>query len=59
MLRTSGWNETGTVELFLMNHPIIEFAMHLLSAIFLIGMVGSAVVVAISFVEDLYELFGE
>ncbi|AXC10535.1 hypothetical protein ACPOL_1187 [Acidisarcina polymorpha] len=42
-----------------MNHPIIDFAMHLLSATFLIGMIGSAVVVAISFVEDLYELFGE
>ena len=40
-----------------MNHPIIDFAMHLLSMIFLIGMAGSAIVVAISFVEDLYELF--
>jgi hypothetical protein len=42
-----------------MSHPIIDFAMHVLSAMFLIGMLGSAVVVAISFVEDLYELFGE
>jgi hypothetical protein len=42
-----------------MHHPVIDFAMHLLSAIFLIGMFGSAIVVAISFVEDLYELFGE
>jgi hypothetical protein len=42
-----------------MEHPIITFAMHLMSAVFLIGMLGSAVVVAISFVEDLYELFGE
>jgi hypothetical protein len=42
-----------------MEHPVIAFVMHLLSAMFLIGMVGSAVVVAISFVEDLYELFGE
>jgi len=41
------------------NHPIIDFAMHVLSAVFLVGMVGSAVVVAISFVEDLHELFGE
>jgi hypothetical protein len=40
-----------------MNHPIIDFAMHLLSTIFLVGMIGSAVVVAISFVEDLGELF--
>jgi hypothetical protein len=43
----------------LMNHPIIDFIMRVMSAIFLIGMLGSAVVVAISFVEDLYELFGE
>lgn len=42
-----------------MSHPIIYFAMHLLAAVFLIGLIGSAVVVAISFVEDLYELFGE
>ena len=42
-----------------MNHPIIDLLMQLLSFIFLIGMIGSAVVVAISFVEDLYELFGE
>jgi len=42
-----------------MNHPIIDFIMRVMSAIFLIGMLGSAVVVAISFVEDLYELFGE
>jgi hypothetical protein len=42
-----------------MSHPIIDFAMHLLSLTFLVGMAGSAVVVAISFVEDLYELFEE
>jgi len=42
-----------------MNHPVIDFLMRLMSFVFLIGMVGSAVVVAISFVEDLYELFGE
>jgi hypothetical protein len=42
-----------------MNHPILEFAMLVLSVIFLIGMIGSAVVVAISFVEDLHELFGK
>ena len=42
-----------------MNHPIIDFIMRLLSAIFLIGMLVSAVVVGISFVEDLYELFGD
>ena len=42
-----------------MDYPVITFAMHLLSKIFLIGLMGSAVVVAISFVDDLYELFGE
>ena len=42
-----------------MNHPIIDFLMRLMSVFFLIGMIGSAVVVAISFVEDLYELFGD
>jgi hypothetical protein len=42
-----------------MEHPAIALAMHILSTIFLVGMLGSAVVVAISFVEDLYELFGE
>ena len=42
-----------------MNHPVIDLLMQLLSFIFLLGMAGSAVVVAISFVEDLYELFGE
>ena len=42
-----------------MNHPIIDFLMRLMSLVFLIGMIGSAVVVAISFVEDIYELFGD
>jgi hypothetical protein len=42
-----------------MNHPIIDLVMQLLTFMFLIGMAGSAVVVAISFVEDLYELFDE
>jgi hypothetical protein len=41
------------------NHPIIDFAMHVLSSVFLVGMAGSAVVVVISFIEDLHELFGE
>jgi hypothetical protein len=42
-----------------MNHPIIDLVMQVLTFMFLIGMAGSAVVVAISFVEDLYELFDE
>jgi len=42
-----------------MEHPIVVFLMHVLSTVFLLGMAGSAVVAAISFVEDFYELFGE
>lgn len=34
-------------------------AMHILTAVFFIGLAGSAIVVAISFVEDIKELFGE
>lgn len=34
-------------------------AMHVLEVLFFVGMAGSAVVVLISFVEDLHELFGE
>lgn len=34
-------------------------AMHVLEVMFFVGMAGSAVVVVISFVEDLQELFGE
>ncbi len=33
--------------------------MHLLSILFFVGLVGSSVVVVISFVEDLNELLGE
>jgi hypothetical protein len=33
--------------------------MHVVAAIFFLGLIGSSIVVAISFVEDLYELFGE
>ena len=41
---------------------MIEFAhfgMHLLTVLFFIGLVGASVVVAVSFVEDFVELFGE
>ena len=34
-------------------------AMHVLVVMFFVGMAGSAVVVVISFVEDIQELFGE
>jgi hypothetical protein len=35
------------------------FLVHLVTALFLIGLVGSAVVVIISFVEDFRELFSD
>ena len=35
------------------------FAMHVLEVLFFVGMAGSAIVVAISFVEDAQELFGK
>jgi hypothetical protein len=35
------------------------FAMHVLEAMFFVGLAGSAVVVLISFVEDGKELFGK
>ncbi|HEY0759021.1 MAG TPA: hypothetical protein VGD59_07190 [Acidisarcina sp.] len=38
---------------------LIVLGMHVLSTIFLVGMAGSAVVVVISFVEDLHELFDD
>ncbi len=33
--------------------------MHVLEVMFFVGMAGSAIVVVISFVEDIQELFGE
>ena len=35
------------------------FLMHLLEALFFIGLAGSSIVVILSFVEDLHELLGE
>lgn len=35
------------------------FAMRLLEVLFFVGLVGSAIVVVISFIEDAKELFGE
>ena len=43
----------------IMAQELLSFAMRLLTTIFFVGMAGSAIVVAISFVEDLVELFGE
>ncbi|HEY6845371.1 MAG TPA: hypothetical protein VI320_04065 [Terracidiphilus sp.] len=39
--------------------PIVLFAMHVLELMFFVGLVGSSVVVLISFVEDGKELFGK
>jgi hypothetical protein len=38
---------------------IISLGMHLLVYLFFIGLAGSSIVVIISFIEDLHELFGE
>ncbi len=38
---------------------LIVLAMHVLAVVFFVGLIGSSIVVVISFVEDLYELFGE
>ncbi|HUY82301.1 MAG TPA: hypothetical protein VMU92_11310 [Acidobacteriaceae bacterium] len=38
---------------------LIHFFVVLLTVLFFVGLIGSAVVVAISFVEDMTELFGE
>jgi len=38
---------------------ILHLIMQLLTYLFFIGLAGSAVVVVISFVEDLHELIGE
>lgn len=43
----------------IMAQELLSFAMRLLTTIFFVGMAGSAIVVVISFVEDLVELFGE
>jgi hypothetical protein len=40
-------------------NAIASFVAHVLTFLFFVGLAGSAVVVAISFVEDLTELFGE
>jgi hypothetical protein len=38
---------------------LLKLGMELMTILFFIGLVGSAVVVAISFVEDLHELLGD
>lgn len=38
---------------------LVYFAMHLLTWLFFIGLAGSAIVVIISFIEDLRQIAGE
>ena len=38
---------------------LLQFGLHLLTVLFFVGLVGSAGVVVLSFIEDLGELFGE
>jgi hypothetical protein len=38
---------------------LVTMAMHFFEVVFFLGSAGSAVVVAISFVEDMYELLGD
>jgi hypothetical protein len=40
-------------------YALAQAGMHVLTALFFVGLAGSAVVVVISFVDDLVELFGE
>jgi hypothetical protein len=40
-------------------YALAHFGMQILTALFLIGLAGSSVVVVLSFIEDLNELFGE
>jgi hypothetical protein len=39
-------------------HALGLFLMHFITTLFFIGLAGSAIVIAISFVEDFRELFG-
>jgi hypothetical protein len=38
---------------------LLYFGIHFLTILFFIGLAGSAVVVILSFIEDLHELLGE
>lgn len=40
-------------------HALADFGAEVVTVLFFIGLVGSAIVVLLSFVEDLTELFGE
>lgn len=38
---------------------LVYYGMQLLTYLFFIGLAGSSIVIIISFIEDLHELFGE
>jgi hypothetical protein len=40
-------------------NALAHFGMHALTILFFVGLAGSSIVVVLSFVEDLAELFGE
>lgn len=40
-------------------HPLMVTGMHVLSTLFFVGILGSCVVVLISFIEDAHELRGD
>jgi hypothetical protein len=53
----AAWQRLRVYNLFVI--VLAQFVMHLLTFIFFVGLVGSSIVVVISFVEDLNELLGE
>lgn len=58
--RLSNFRESGLPRLVTIIAMILAiFAMRLLEVMFFVGLVGAAVVVLISFIEDFKELFGE
>jgi hypothetical protein len=40
-------------------NAVAHLGMHILAIVFFVGLAGSSIVVILSFVEDLSELFGE
>lgn len=50
---------TGSPQYTLEMHVLLEFIDHVLVTMFLVGGVGSAVVIVISFAEDMHELFSK
>jgi hypothetical protein len=55
-------NFAGFLRGSIYNRVVMDFLMHasvrIVSSLFFIGLAGSAIVVVVSFIEDLFELFG-